>query len=93
MQQDAETYTPGRGTPESAAWCRAKMLSLGETQAGLARLMIECGDDRKFDTITRSMGRMANGSARVSGEMRALLGTLEQVRRAGGNVQPDPAGD
>lgn len=72
----AETTTPGRGSPESAAWFRAKLAELGLTQTSLARLMIERGDDRQLMTIQRTVGRMATGHARVSGEMRALLGTL-----------------
>ncbi len=50
------------------------------SQAALARLMVECGDDRQMATILRSLSRMASGDARVSGEMRALLGTLDASR-------------
>ena len=73
----AETSTPGRGSVESAAWFRAKLAALGISQSALARLMLEHGDDRQKATILRSLSRMASGEARVSGEMRALLGTLE----------------
>ena len=77
---EQETSTPGRGNPESAAWFRAQLQALGTSQSNLARFMIQCGDDRQFATILRSMGRMATGDARVSGEMRALLGSMERAR-------------
>lgn len=58
---------------------RAKIASLGMTQSGLARRMKELGDDRDEKNILRSIQRMVAGDARVSGEMRALLGLLERV--------------
>ena len=73
-----ETSTPGRGSPESAAWFRERLHVLGIGQSALARLMLEHGDDRQLATILRSLGRMANGDARVSGEMRALLGVMSE---------------
>ena len=82
MEQNVETITPGRGSPESAAWFRARLTELGLTQSGLARLMRDRGDDRQMGTILRTLGRMATGHARVSGEMRALLGTLVLQRAA-----------
>jgi len=78
---EEETTTRGRGSAQSAAWFREKLAALGISQSGLARLMLERGDDRQMATILRSLGRMASGEARVSGEMRALLGTLEHVQR------------
>ncbi len=78
---DRETITPGRGSPESAAWFRNKLATLGMGQSALARLMLERGDDRQMATILRSLSRMASGDARVSGEMRALLGVLEETGR------------
>lgn len=80
---EQETSTPGRGSPESAAWFREKLSTLEISQSALARLMIACGDDRLMNTILRSFSRMASGEARVSGEMRALLGTLEQAKQNG----------
>ena len=74
-----ETSTPGRGSAESAAWFRDKLAALGISQSALARLMLEHGDDRQKATILRSLSRMASGEARVSGEMRALLGTLDRT--------------
>lgn len=82
MEEEAETYTPGRGTPESAAWFREKLVTMGVSKGALARLMLMHGDDRREATILHSLRRMANGQARVSGEMRALLGTLEAVMQA-----------
>ena len=76
---EEETSTPGRGSPESAAWFRDKMAALKLSRSDLACLMIDHGDDRLPKTIMRNFQRMANGDARVSGEMRALLGLLEKV--------------
>lgn len=59
---------------------RARIASLGLTQSGLARRMKELGDDRDEKNILRSIQRMIAGDARVSGEMRALLGLLERTR-------------
>ncbi|WP_428485923.1 hypothetical protein [Rhodopila sp.] len=69
---------------------RARIAGLGLTQSSLARRMKELGDDRDEKNILRSIQRMVAGDARVSGEMRALLGLLEEVspserRRASGN--------
>lgn len=50
----------------------------------LARLMLARGDDRQPATILRTLGRMASGQVRVSGEMRALLGTLKQAQSPAG---------
>lgn len=80
---EQETSTPGRGSPESAAWFREKLSTLGLGQSALARLMLASGDDRQMTTILRTLSRMANGEARVSGEMRALLGLLEQAQQNG----------
>lgn len=71
------TITPGRGSVESAAWFRARLDVLEMGQSELARTMKSRGDDRQFDTILRSLRRMASGDARVSGEMRVMLELLE----------------
>jgi hypothetical protein len=60
---------------------RARIAQLGLTQSGMARLMKQLGDDRDEKNILRSIQRMIAGDARVSGEMRALLGLLEQTRQ------------
>jgi hypothetical protein len=59
---------------------RARIARLGMTQSGLARRMKELGDDRDKKNILRSIQRMVAGDARVSGEMRALLGLMEEMR-------------
>jgi hypothetical protein len=64
---------PIGGTPESAAWFRAALEEIGETQHGFAKWMKRLGDDRCVDTIRRNIQRMAKGEARVSGEMRVIL--------------------
>jgi hypothetical protein len=76
-----DTSTPSRGNPESAQWFRDRLAVLGLAQSELARRMIAAGDDRQFATILRSIQRMAQGQARVSGEMRALLAMLAEVGR------------
>ena len=59
---------------------RARIAGLGLTQSGLARRMKQLGDDRDEKNILRSIQRMVAGDARVSGEMRALLGLMEEQR-------------
>ncbi len=83
MQEVAEeTHEPApRGTPESAAWFRAMLVEIGETQASLARLMKRKGDDRKLATIERNIRRIATGHARVSGEMRVVLTMMRSGKR------------
>ncbi len=56
---------------------RERIAKLGMTQTGLARRMRELGDDRDEKNILRSIQRMIAGDARVSGEMRAMLGMME----------------
>jgi hypothetical protein len=65
----------------SAEWMRAQLAELGETQAGLARFLKRNGDDREITNIERSIRRMTAGDARVSGEMRAILGILRKRRQ------------
>lgn len=67
---------PTTGSPESAAWFRAELEALGMTQSGLAKWLAKRGDDRKPGTILRHVQRMANGEARVSGEMRVILSMM-----------------
>jgi hypothetical protein len=69
-------------TSEQDGEFRARIARLGLTQTGLARRMKQLGDDRDEKNILRSIQRMVAGDARVSGEMRALLGLIEQTRRA-----------
>jgi hypothetical protein len=74
---------PARGSPESAAWFRAALEALGETQSSLARLMKRKGDDRQPNTILRNIQRMASGDARVSGEMRVILTMMQRAKDRG----------
>lgn len=69
------------GSAESAAFFRAALEEIGETHAGLARLLQRNGDDRQPATILRHIQRMATGEARVSGEMRVILTFLRNGRR------------
>ena len=70
---------PGRGTPESAAWFCNQLAALGLSQPDLTRFMLRHGDDRKETSVRRTIGRMATGNARVSGEMRVLLTVLLEL--------------
>lgn len=74
---------PPRGSPESAAWFRAALEALGETQSSMARLMKRKGDDRQPNTILRTIQRMATGEARVSGEMRVILTMMQRAKDRG----------
>lgn len=69
------------GSAESAASFRAALEEIGETHAGLAKLLQRNGDDRQPATILRHIQRMATGEARVSGEMRVILTFLRNGRR------------
>jgi hypothetical protein len=69
---------PIHGTPDGAAWFRAKLEELGESQRGLAKILKRYGDDRQFETIVRHLSRIATGQARVPGEMRALLNMMQR---------------
>lgn len=80
MPNSEPTAPTLRGTPESAEWFRAMLEELGETQASMARLMKRKGDDRNPETIARHMRRMANGEARVSGEMRVILTMMKRAK-------------
>ena len=82
---------PTTGNPESAAWFRAELEALGQTQSSFARWLQKRGDDRQPGTILRHIQRMANGEARVSGEMRVILsmmraGAEKQAKKAGGKA-------
>lgn len=83
MSTSITTEEPVRhlGTPESAQWFRAMLEEIGETQTSLARLMERNGDDRKAATILRNIQRMANGEARVSGEMRVILTMISRAQK------------
>jgi hypothetical protein len=84
---------PVRGTPQSAAWFRAMLAELGETQASMARLMKRKGDDRNPETIARHMRRMATGEARVSGEMRVILTMMLRAKSRSEKRLADKVGD
>ena len=72
---------PTTGTPESAAWFRSELEALGLTQTGLAKWLKKRGDDRQPGSILRHVQRMANGEARVSGEMRVILTIMHDGKR------------
>ena len=78
MTSDIDNARPPAttGTPEGAAWFRAELAALGMTQSSFAKWLKRRGDDRKDATILRHVQRMANGEARVSGEMRVILSMM-----------------
>jgi hypothetical protein len=78
MADDDTKPPPNIGTPETAAWFRAELEALGQTQTGFAKWMQRRGDDRKPATILRHIQRMATGEARVSGEMRVILSMMRK---------------
>ena len=57
---------------------RQALEDLAITQSELARRMRDLGDDRDEKNILRSIQRMVAGDARVSGEVRALLGMMKR---------------
>jgi hypothetical protein len=96
-ETDDSRPPPTSGTPESAAWFRAEIDALGMTQTGFAKWLKRRGDDRKDATILRHVQRMANGEARVSGEMRVILsmmraGAKGKARKPGGQTAGAPSG-
>jgi hypothetical protein len=88
---NADPTSPAlRGNPEDAAWFREMLVKLDETQASMARLMKRKGDDRVPATIERHMRRMANGEARVSGEMRVILTMMLRAKERAERRSPAP---
>ncbi len=61
---------------EEANELRRVLEDLSLSQTALARYMKDLGDDRDEKNILRSIQRMVAGDIRVSGEMRALLGSI-----------------
>lgn len=75
MDNAAGTRGPG-GSPEGAAWFRAELAAIGQTQSGLAKWMKKRGGDRLAATTPPHAQRMTNGEARVSSEMPVILAML-----------------
>ena len=66
----------------------AALAHMGFSQSSFARFLKDMGDDRTELTILRSIQRMVSGDHRISGEMRALIGVLQQAGGAPGVVTP-----
>lgn len=77
-----QNYSEGHEPPaaQTAETLRTTLEALLETQYGLAKRLAELGDQRPFNTILRSIQRMAAGETRISGEMQAILGMLIRER-------------
>jgi hypothetical protein len=67
-------------TEEATHAFRADLDRLGLSQRALAAKMRALGDARSFDTLLRSVQRMATGEARVSGEMQVIMTMLLRER-------------
>ncbi len=57
---------------------RADIERLGLTQWGLARIMQQFGDDRDHHNILRHIQRVVTGERRYNGELRVVMGLLEE---------------
>ena len=62
---------------------RHAIYDLGFNQSSLARIMQAYGDDRTEQTITRNIRSMLSGDVRISGEIKAILNLLAELRDAG----------
>lgn len=78
----AEKLDQGAGPAnDNAAWFRQMLKRRGHTQASFARWLAENGDTRPPVTIACGVRRMANGEAKVSGELRVLMSLLVHQQR------------
>jgi hypothetical protein len=57
---------------------RAALARLSLSQSDLARRLIELGAEGEFRVVLRTIQRMAAGDSKVSNEMAALIGLMEQ---------------
>ncbi len=69
------------GASTDGQMLRDALADFGLSQSGFAKLMKELGDDRDEKNILRSIQRMIAGDARVSGEVRALLGAISRTAK------------
>jgi hypothetical protein len=60
---------------------RADIERLGLTQWGLARIMQQFGDDRDHHNILRHIQRVVTGERRYNGELRVVMGLLEERQK------------
>jgi hypothetical protein len=81
VKEDDESRPNSTGRLAGAKWFREQLAVLFGygAQIGLARLMVDLGDDRELSTVARSIQRMASGEHRISGEMRALINMLNRA--------------
>lgn len=73
--------TEGMQAMESENEMKQALDDLGLSQTELARRMKDLGDDRDPKNILRSIQRMVAGDIRVSGEMRAFLGSVPRTAK------------
>jgi hypothetical protein len=69
---------------------RADIERLGLTQWGLARIMQKFGDDRDHHNILRHIQRVVTGERRYNGELRVVMGLLEERQKntVVGSIKP-----
>jgi hypothetical protein len=72
---------PPQTLDEASEAFRVSLADLQVSQRRFAVLMGQMGDKRPFDTILRSIQRMATQEARVSGEMQVIMTLLHRERR------------
>jgi hypothetical protein len=71
---DGPFYDTG---PEFVAF----LAEIGQTKHGFARTLKRLGDTRIKDNIERHIQRIANGQARISGEMRVIMSIMRNAHR------------
>jgi len=80
--RDTMADAPGIDAPDGAAWMRERLDELRLGAPAFSHLLINLGDDRPFPTILRNVQQMLAGHANVSGEMRAMLNVMVEMRRS-----------
>jgi len=87
---------PDHIEPIDARTLRASIDNMQLNQSSFAGLLSELGDTRELKTILRSIQRMANSDAKVSGEMQVILKLLERdrsrARRRAADIEWRPSG-
>jgi hypothetical protein len=65
-------------SPYNAEEFRAFLVEISESQSSFARRMLNLGDDRGATTVLRHVQRIANGTVKLSGEMRVIMTLLRE---------------
>ncbi|HEX7760353.1 MAG TPA: hypothetical protein VF459_12675 [Caulobacteraceae bacterium] len=78
-ESDGGLYGPPATPEQVTAAFRDGVVEFAGGAAQMAAVMIEHGDDRKAEAVTRSIQRMMAGDVRVSGEMLVVLNLIRQA--------------